>query len=176
MDNKDWLYENSEENTVRYILGTKGKNPLLCFGINPSTAEPENLDNTLKSVERLSLNNGFDSWIMLNIYPQRATDPNNIHKDFDILIHESNLTIINKLLSELQNATIWAAWGTLIEKRPFLIKCLQDIHKLTTSHNCSWVTIGNQSTKGHPHHPLYLSSTTRPEPFKIDEYVKKCVA
>src|SRR5574343_1860068 len=103
MNNKDWLYEKNEENTVRYILGTKGKNPLLCFGINPSTAEPENLDNTLKSVERLSLNNGFDSWIMLNIYPQRATDPNDIHKNFDIFIHESNLTVINKLLSELPN-------------------------------------------------------------------------
>lgn len=176
MNNKDWLYEKNEENTVRYILGTKGKNPLLCFGINPSTAETENLDNTLKSVERLSLNNGFDSWIMLNIYPQRATDPNDIHKNFDIFIHESNLTVINKLLSELPNPTIWAAWGTLIEKRPFLINCLQDIHKLTSSHNCSWVTIGNQSAKGHPHHPLYLSSTTRLEPFKIDDYVKKYVA
>jgi hypothetical protein len=176
MNNRDWLYENNEENTVRYILGTKGENPLICFGINPSTAEPENLDNTLKSVEKLALNNGFDSWVMLNIYPQRATDPNNIHKDFDILIHESNLTMINKLLSELQNPTIWAAWGTLIKKRPFLIECLKDIHKLTSRYNCSWVTIGNLSVNGHPHHPLYLSSTTSPEPFKIDEYVKKYVA
>ncbi len=176
MNNKDWLYKINGENTVRYILGTKGKNPLICFGINSSTAEPENLDNTLKSVERLSLSNGFDSWIMLNIYPQRATDPNDIHKDFDSLIHKSNLTFINELLFKFHTSTIWAVWGTLIEKRLFLMKCLKGIYKLTLSHNCNWVTIGNHSVKGHPHHPLYLSSTTRPEPFKIDDYVKKYVA
>jgi hypothetical protein len=54
MKKRHWLYENNEDNTVRYILGTKGKKPLLCFGINPSTAEPEKLDNTLKSVERVA--------------------------------------------------------------------------------------------------------------------------
>jgi hypothetical protein len=173
---KEWLYENDNENSIRYILGTKGTNPLICFGINPSTAEPENLDNTLKSVERLSINNGFDSWIMLNVYPQRATDPNGIHLDFDSLIHKKNLSFIKGLLSEFNNPIIWAAWGTLIEKRPFLMKCLEDIYQLTLNQNCNWVTFGNKSAKGHPHHPLYLSSTTRPEPFKIDDYVKKYVA
>ena len=39
----------------RYILGTAGKKPLITIGINPSTAEPDNLDNTLKSVERIAL-------------------------------------------------------------------------------------------------------------------------
>ena len=51
----------------RYILGTKGKKPLICIGINPSTAEPDNLDNTLKSVERIALGNGFDSSLLASI-------------------------------------------------------------------------------------------------------------
>ncbi len=33
-----------------------------------------------KSVERLAAANGFDSWIMFNVYPQRATDPNDMDK------------------------------------------------------------------------------------------------
>lgn len=171
--NQEWLYENDKDNTARFVLGTNGLNPLICFGINPSTAEPEKLDNTLRSVERISHNNDFDSWIMLNIYPQRATNPNGIHKVFDSLIHEMNLQAIKGVLSKFDRPTIWAAWGTLIEKRPFLMKCLEDIQELTLIHNCRWITFGNQSVKGHPHHPLYLSSTTTPKPFKIEDYVKK---
>jgi len=173
---QEWLYENDNQNSIRYVLGTKGVNPLICFGINPSTAEPDNLDNTLKSVERLSINNGFDSWIMLNLYPQRATDPNGIHQVFNSLIHKKNLNFISRLLSELRDPTIWAAWGTLIEKRPFLVKCLKDIYELTIKHNCNWVTIGNQSKKGHPHHPLYLNSTTKYKTFNVGDYVKRYVA
>ena len=45
-----WLYAPNFYSEYRYILGTRGKNPLICIGINPSTAEPDNLDNTLKSV------------------------------------------------------------------------------------------------------------------------------
>ena len=48
-----WLYVPPFYSEYRYILGTRGKNPLICIGINPSTAEPDNLDNTLKSVERI---------------------------------------------------------------------------------------------------------------------------
>ena len=74
-DTNKWIYENDQNNSIRYILGTKGVKPLLCFGINPSIAKSDELDNTLKSVERLANYNSFDSWIMMNIYPQRATKP-----------------------------------------------------------------------------------------------------
>ena len=66
-----WLYAPNFYSEYRYILGTRGNNPLICIGINPSTAEPDNLDNTLKSVERIALGNGFDSFIMFNVYAQR---------------------------------------------------------------------------------------------------------
>ena len=42
-----WLYVPPFYSEYRFILGTRGKNPLICIGINPSTAEPDNLDNTL---------------------------------------------------------------------------------------------------------------------------------
>ena len=33
-----WLYAPNFYSEYRYILGTRGKNPLICVGINPSTA------------------------------------------------------------------------------------------------------------------------------------------
>ena len=75
-DTERWLYVPPFYDEYRYILGTRGSNPLICIGINPSTARPGALDPTLKSVERIAANNGYDSFIMFNVYPQRATDPN----------------------------------------------------------------------------------------------------
>ena len=78
-----WYYEPHTYQNYRYVLGRVGKHPLVCIGINPSTAQPGALDPTLKSVERLAAANGFDSWIMFNVYPQRATDPNDMDKTPD---------------------------------------------------------------------------------------------
>ena len=165
-----WLYENNKENTVRYVLGTKGSRPLICFGINPSTAEPGKLDNTLKSVERLAANNGYDSWIMLNIYPQRATDPGNLHQEKDKMIHENNLAAINRLFGKYKDLQVWAAWGNNILRRPFLKDCLKDIYLATKVHGIDWVRIGNLSKAGHPRHPLYVKADTPLETFNMQGY------
>ena len=74
-DSRKWLYVPDFYTEYRYILGTRGQNPLICIGVNPSTAAPDDLDNTLKSVARIAEGNGFDSWIMFNVYAQRATRP-----------------------------------------------------------------------------------------------------
>ena len=74
-DRSRGIYVPDPYSEYRYILGTRGARPLICIGINPSTAAPDHLDNTLKSAERIALFNGFDSFIMFNVYAQRATLP-----------------------------------------------------------------------------------------------------
>ena len=56
-----WLYVPNTYSEYRYILGTRGQKPLICVGINPSTAAPDALDPTLQSAQRIALNNGYDS-------------------------------------------------------------------------------------------------------------------
>ena len=176
-DTEKWIYKNNCKEDIRYVLGTKGDNPLICFGVNPSTATPDTLDNTIKSVERLTLYNNFDSWIMLNLYPQRSTLINNLDKTLSIEKHKNNLDSIEELLTTIKSPTIWAAWGTLIRKRPYLTECLSDIYSISSKYNCNWITIGKKSkAEGHPHHPLYLNSKTTKEHFDIVGYLKKYVA
>ena len=79
-DRSRWIYVPDHYSEYRYILGTRGKNPLVCIGINPSTAAPDRLDNTLKSAQRIALFNGYDSFIMFNVYAQRATLPDDMEK------------------------------------------------------------------------------------------------
>ena len=110
-DKHKWIYIPDFYSEYRYILGTVGKNPLITIGINPSTASPEDLDNTLKSVERIALANGFDSFIMFNVYAQRATNPDDMDKRFNERLHNENMKAFRWVLEQAkENPTIWAAW------------------------------------------------------------------
>ena len=82
-DRGKWIYRFLSEKEDRFVLGEMGLRPLICFGINPSTAVPEKLDRTLSRVKNESMIRKFDGWIMLNIYPQRATDPRKMHVSFE---------------------------------------------------------------------------------------------
>ena len=118
-----WLYVPKVYSEYRYILGTRGKKPLICMGINPSTAIPDRLDNTLKSVERIALANGYDSFLMFNVYAQRATDPDAMERRCNDILHQENLKAFQYLLSLSPQPAIWAAWGAIIEKRDYLATC-----------------------------------------------------
>ena len=164
-----WLYEHNHDNTARYILGEPGLNMLACFGINPSTATPEKLDPTLTQVKQRAKKHGYDGWVMFNVYPQRATDPNKLHKTLDAELHEENMRVITEFFSKY-NCDIWAAWGTVITKRLFLPGCLKDI-TLVAGNPSRWIRIGPVSKSGHPHHPLYLKHSYCPEAFDIRNYL-----
>lgn len=165
-DRSHWLYIPDHYSEYRYILGTKGQHPLVCIGINPSTAIPDRLDNTLKSAERIALHNGYDSFIMFNVYAQRATDPDDMEKELNPILHRENLKAFSWLLSQLTSAPdLWAAWGSIIEKRPYLPGCVLDMAAVGKQFGARWFTSGPRSKKGHPHHPLYLKKDSSLDPF-----------
>ncbi len=168
-----WIYAPNFYSEYRYILGTRGKNPLICIGINPSTAQPGALDNTLKSVERIALGNGFDSFIMFNVYAQRATDPDSMEKACNMRLHKENLEAFRYVLSISDKPAVWAAWGTIIEKRYYLPECLRDMLKAGEEFGARWFCAGAISKKGHPHHPLYLKKDEQIRPFDISAYLEK---
>ena len=114
-----WLYVPNRYCDYRYILGIRGSRPLICVGINPSTAAPNDLDNTLKSVERIALGNGYDSFIMFNVYAQRATRPDDMEKVCNPALHQENMAAFRWALEQTKTGTpaVWAAWGAIIEKR-----------------------------------------------------------
>ncbi len=82
----------NQNNTIRYVLAKYETNPLIVFGINPSTATAEEKDTTISIVDRIAKKRGCDGYIMLNVYPIRATE---IGKDYpeeiDLNIFEENL-------------------------------------------------------------------------------------
>lgn len=166
-----WIYAPNFYSEYRYILGTRGENPLICIGINPSTAKPDDLDNTLKSVERIAHGNGFDSFIMFNVYAQRATSPDDMEKVCNPLLHRENLEAFRYVLSISQRPAVWAAWGAIIEKRKYLPACVRDMVRLGQEYGASWYCAGAITKKGHPHHPLYLKKDAVLKPFDVARYL-----
>ena len=167
-----WLYAPNFYSEYRYILGTRGTKPLICIGINPSTAEPDHLDNTLKSVERIALGNGFDSFMMFNVYAQRATKPDDMEKTCNLQLHRENLDAFRYVMSLSQERAVWAAWGAIIEKRSYLTDCLRDMVTVGQELGAHWYCAGAVSKKGHPHHPLYLRKDEKLKPFDINAYLE----
>lgn len=159
-DADKWLYVPNAYSEYRYILGTRGKKPLICIGINPSTAAPDALDPTLQSAQRIALSNGYDSFLMFNVYAQRATRPDDMERECNAFLHEENCKAFAYLLSLSPQPAIWAAWGNIIEKRPYLMDCLRDFVAQGQTAGARWFSAGPPLKSGHPHHPLYLKRDT----------------
>ena len=173
-DRETWLYVPDHYADYRYLLGTRGKNPLICIGINPSTAAPGNLDNTLKSVERIAAGNVYDSFLMFNVYAQRATRPEDMDQVCNQDLHRENMTAFRYVLDQVGEGftpAIWAAWGTIIEKRPYLRDCVRDMVAIGEEYGAQWLCAGKNSKKGHPHHPLYLRKDEKVRPFDVAGYL-----
>ena len=165
-DRSRWLYVPDHYSEYRYLLGTRGKHPLVCIGINPSTAVPDRLDNTLKSAERIALFNGYDSFVMFNVYAQRATNPDDMEHILNPILHRQNMKAFTWLLTGFASPPdLWAAWGAIIEKRPYLPGCVLDMAAIGERFGARWFTAGPRSKAGHPHHPLYLKKDSVLVPF-----------
>ena len=175
-DRDKWLYVPDFYTDYRYVLGTRGEYPVICAGINPSTAEPDNLDPTLKSVSRIAAANAFDNWMMFNVYAQRATRPDDMDTERNELLHHENMEAFRTLLQLAacsgRKPIVWAAWGAIIEKRFWLMDCVRDMYMLGKDFGALWVCAGKCSKAGHPHHPLYLRKDELFHPFDMGGYLR----
>ncbi len=168
-----WIYATDTQDKNRYVLGERGERILACLGINPSTARPEQLDNTLQSVKRIAAYNGYDGWVMFNVYPKRATNPKDLPKRRNKQEIITNLAWINKSLEELEVAAIWLAYGDLLESRPYLKDCLRSILLLPATMQRPSLIIGTPTQKGHPRHPLYKPTKSELRAFDVASYAAR---
>lgn len=172
-DSSVWVFVPNYYTEYRYILGTRGNNPLICIGINPSTAKPNMLDPTLKSVERIAHYNGYDSFIMFNVCAQRATSPDDVDIVFNEALHSENMKAFEYILGLTVHPHIWVAWGTIISKRSYFYHCLADMVTIGEAYDSEWLCAGKCSKNGHPHHPLYLKKDEKLRPFDVVDYLQK---
>ncbi|TYA69982.1 DUF1643 domain-containing protein [Seonamhaeicola marinus] len=167
-----WTYITNKDNSARYTLGEIGESNLICIGINPSTATPVKLDTTLKRVKRIADINGYDGWIMLNVYPQRDTYPENIDSIANLDIIQDNNKAIKNILRDYELRDIWAGWGVEITSRDYLKNCLFELYE-NFDDSFNWLHYGDLTNDGHPRHPSRMSYSDTFKPFGVENYIKK---
>ncbi|SFZ94442.1 hypothetical protein SAMN05428642_104183 [Flaviramulus basaltis] len=165
-----WTYITNKDNSARYTLGKLGDKMLFFIGINPSTARPNDLDRTVTRVENFAFNNGYDGWLMLNVYPQRATNPKDMHLTKNADMHKEHIEQVKKFIQEQKNFDVCAAWGTEIDRRNYLKDCLKDLVE-AIGYDTNWYCLHELTKFKHPRHPLYLPAKSKFSNFNIKEYL-----
>ena len=165
------IYENTDDNSSRFVLGNIGENPLCVVGLNPSTADDKEPDHTMKKVMGFATCNGYDSFIMFNLYPLRSTNPQKLSKERVLALSSQNIKHIRKILESLKAVNLLAAWGETITVKSYLLDCLHEINDSLSGLNINWLKIGDLTTSNHPRHPSRAGYDNKLTKFNITAYL-----
>ena len=161
-----------DEHNVRFLLEKPGERQLIVIGVNPSKATAEKPDATMTRVMEFAERNGFDGFVMLNLYPQRSTSPGGLHKVLDEKLHRENLEVIGEVLAGREAPVVLLAFGNVINARPYLKACLRDIVAVMSPRHPQWKQIGKPTVAGNPRHPSRAAYGTFAD-FDMGQYLGK---
>lgn len=156
------LYEGDD--SVRYLLGNKGKNPLICLSINPSRACLEYSDPTMNTLINILNNESlkdqgyrFDSCIMINPAPFRSPSPIKLPKEPEETVLEHNREVIHELFEKHRNSTMLCGWGDYaLYGYQWFKESLKDILDMAKEYSIKLVAI-RINKSGQPAHLSFLN-------------------
>jgi hypothetical protein len=146
-DNKEYrtaLLRYREEGLVPFILW---------IGMNPSTAEEDVDDPTIRRELTFSIREGYSRYVKCNVMDYRSTDPK-LLPTLDKPVSDYNLMWIDTLAVDANK----------------IVLCYGKLHKSLAKHAFKVLEVLNpymekvvclgRNSDGSPKHPLYLASTT----------------
>ena len=153
----------SADRVYRYCLTYRpddlfSRPPRIAFiGLNPSTADEQQLDPTLRRIRSFSRLYGFGgSFIMLNLFAFRATDPRKMLAAQDPVGPDNNKIILEKTADVDTIVACWGGGGNELSRA-------RDVMLLIGR---PLVCIG-RNKDGTPAHPLYMPSSDAFEPYTL---------
>jgi hypothetical protein len=136
-----------------------GEGLILWVMLNPSTADAENDDPTIRRLIGFSKLWGYQELMVVNLYALRATNPKELLVAEDPVGTLNNLWLHSVLIPRPR--MVIAAWGNNVRLKcngPF--KRDKEVLSILTWHNDVYHL--GLTQKGCPKHPLYLPSSTEP--------------
>lgn len=135
------------------------KLPKVMFvGLNPSTADAEVDDPTVRRCVRFARDWGFGGLVLTNLFAFRSTDPKRLKAVADPVGPENDLAIGKACKSVDCVVVAWGVHGTLSNRDRVVLAMLE-------SPNCLGVT-----SSGAPRHPLYLAACTPRRRFRTSSH------
>ena len=168
MDYKDITCFPADDRKIRLVLKKNGKKPLLVLGLNPSTADEKKPDATIRKIMGFAERWGYDSFIMVNVYPLRSTFPKDLPENFEEGLHAQNYRTIEEIISGLGETEVLICYGDNIMNKPYLELCKSEILKMFSAYSkLKLVRISDLTLKGNPRHPCRLSYDSPKLKFEI---------
>lgn len=145
----------SEDGRYRYRLDRWWGNGarLVWVMLNPSTADADVDDNTIRRVMRFSKDWGYDGCTVVNVFAWRATKPADLPLDDNEAMGPEWSSYVKEVVTP--GAPVVLAWGAH-ERRA----CWQLVDILTKRADAHVLCLG-KTLKGAPKHPLYVRADTR---------------
>ena len=149
----------SKCNKYRYSLSRiwdAEKQRCLFIGLNPSTAGASEEDPTIRKLIAYTRSWGYGGFQICNLFAIRSSNPQIISKCDDPIGQLNTNYLHAAIASNHKHILIWGNWGEQHDDIEELLERIQE--PLCLGHNMN----------GSPKHPLYLSKTVVPIPFKRD--------
>lgn len=131
--------------------------PLLFIMLNPSTADGNEDDATIRRCVRFGQSHGFSAIDVVNLFAYRATDPKDLRRAGFPVGPDNDMHIAT---AAREAGTVCLAWGANVAglERPQVV--LPSLHRMGIEPKCLRIT-----RSGYPQHPLMLPSSCRLQPF-----------
>lgn len=142
---------NGDNDSKRFLLEISGEKPLVVIGVNPSKANAVESDRTVDRAMYIAEQNGYDGLLIINLYPQRTTDPTKLHQNADENLSRQNLEIITDLVNRIASPTVLLSYGDLLLSRAYLKENMKKILAIFPD-TTTWLKMGNLTVKGNPRH------------------------
>jgi hypothetical protein len=148
----------SSDSQYRYALTRtwdRRRDRVLFVGLNPSTADHEIDDPTVRRCIGFAISWGFGSVDLVNLFAYRATDPAELCEQSDPIGPENDRWISHYVNTAKLVIVAWGHKGSLHNRDSSVLS------KIIRPH-CLGVT-----RDGFPRHPLYVPGITRPAKYRI---------
>ncbi len=129
---------------------------VMFVGLNPSTADDQRDDPTVRRCIGFARDWGFGSLVLVNLFAYRATNPSDLLLVANPIGPANDASILKNLKSAARIVVAWGIHGSYLDRD-------QHVLSLLPQADCFGVT-----QNGAPRHPLYLASKTRLRPYSID--------
>lgn len=139
--------------------GARGRT-MVFVGLNPSTADENKDDPTIRRILGFADDWGFGTLVMLNVFAFRSTDPKALHlraaSRLEVVGPDNDATIARAFEENRKGRLVvgWGAHGLLLERGRRVAEMARAIHGRP---QCL-----GRTESGEPKHPLYLKATTLP--------------
>ena len=124
-----------------------GKGTCSFIGLNPSTADEYQNDPTVSRCMNRAQQMGFKTFIMLNAYGYRATDPKDMKAHPSPVGEENDYWILESCKKSDKIICCWGNHASHLNRSDEIRELLKDFNLFR---------LGDPTASGEPRHPLYL--------------------